>query len=116
MNELAEKIGRALVPEKSRRFLTFRRMTLFVAICVLWNLAMLFVLKPTPQSLPQWARSSVFLILYNTAVVIGFLVIYLTRKKPRYYAARAVFYGMLLAGVVGELLSFAQVDWQTVNK
>ena len=114
MSELAEKIGRALFPATSRRFLTFRWMTVFVVILALWNLVMSFLLKPQPP--PQWARVPVFLIPYNTAVVIGFVVIYLTRSKARYYAARAALYGMLLAGVVGELLWLGQVHWQTLSR
>jgi hypothetical protein len=126
MSELAEKVGRAVFPEKPRRFFTFRWMTIFVAILFLWNVAMSFVLKPVPQPPRPWAdwvnfwqvplHSPVFLILYNTAVVIGFVVIYLTRSKARFYAVRAVFYGMLLGGVAGELLYFGQLHWHTMSR
>lgn len=116
MSELAEKIARALFPEKSRRFLTFGWMTVFVAILILWNVAISFLFKPNAQPRPQWVASPIFWILYNTAVLIGFVVIYFSRKKSRYYVARAVFYGMLLAGVAGELLYFAQLHRHTISK
>lgn len=126
MSNLAEKIGHALFHERSGRFFTFRWMTIFVAILFLWNVAISFVLKPVPQlprQLAEWVnfwqvplQSPVFLILYNTAVVIGFVVIYLTRSKARYYTARAAFYGMLLGGVAGELLYFGQLYLHTIRR
>jgi hypothetical protein len=44
------------------------------------------------------------LILYNIGAVIGFSIIYATRGKPQYYQLRVICYGMLLGGVVGEVL------------
>lgn len=112
MNPIVEKIGEVLFPERLRPYVTFRLMTVFVAVLVIWNVALSTFMKPQLSRLDEQFRgfhqathSPSFLVPYNIAVAIGFWVIYASREKAEYYQLRVLCYGMLLGGVVGEVLS-----------
>jgi hypothetical protein len=47
-----------------------------------------------------------YLLALNIFLVLGFWILCATRKKTERYWVRAVFYGILLSGVYGELGSF----------
>jgi hypothetical protein len=112
MNVTAEKVSEVLFPERLRPYVTFRLMTVLVAVLAIWNIAFSMFMKP------QWPRldgqirtfhqalhSTYFLVPYNIGVAIGFWVVFATREKAEYYQLRVLCYGMLLGGVVGEALS-----------
>ncbi|MGH9741909.1 MAG: hypothetical protein ACRD51_06105 [Candidatus Acidiferrum sp.] len=107
MNRPAERVGQALFPEKVRQYLTFRLMTAYVAVLAMGNLAFGLVYKPElPPEIAARIHSPVFLALQNGVLAVGLWLVYRTRKKKGYYLLRVVFHGMLLAGVVGEMLLF----------
>jgi hypothetical protein len=111
MSLIAEKVGQALLPERFRPYVTFRLMTVFVAVLAVWNIAFSIFMKPDLSRFDgqilvshQLLHSPFFLVLYNVGVAIGFWLIYATRQKAEYYRLRVFCYGMLLGGVVGEVL------------
>jgi hypothetical protein len=111
MNQLAERIGQWVFPEKVRRYLTFRSVTIVVVVLAICNLAIGILYKPylSPEGAAQirnhrLAHSPAFLALHAIVLAVGFWVIYRTRKKKQYYWLRVVFYGMLIGGLVGEIL------------
>ena len=109
-----EKIGQFLFPERFRRYLTFRVATVFVVILVgvSFALSRLDESAPPPEITLRINRilsvvhSPAFLFLYNICLAIGFCSVFATRTKEKYYWLRVVFYGMLLGGLLGEILSF----------
>ena len=104
MSHFGEKIGQLLFPEKVRKYLTFPLMTVFVALAlVAWNLVFRVIYKtPLRPQAANWSHSH--LVLHNAILAVGFWLIYATRRKEEYYWLRVVFYGMLLGGLVGEIL------------
>jgi hypothetical protein len=109
MNPVAEKIGAQLFPRKIRKFLTFRLMTIFVALLEAWNLVFSVVNKSgrTPEPDPL-THSPALLALHNTILIVGFWLIYRTKGRKEYCWVRVVFYGMLLGGLAGEILLFVR--------
>ena len=109
-----EKIGEFLFPEKFRRYLTFRVATVFAVtlVSVSFALSRLDLSTPQPEITLRISRilsvvhSPAFLFLYNICLALGFWSVYATRTKEKYYWLRVVFYGMLLGGLLGEILSF----------
>lgn len=100
-----------LFSERFRRYITFRAMTVFVGVWGIWNVGFSMFMKQSLSHLPRkepWLgvqlHSPYFLVVYNLAVVVGFWIIYATRKRAEYYQHRVVWYGMLLGGIVGEVL------------
>jgi hypothetical protein len=110
MNHAAEKIGQLLFPEKLGKFLTFRLMTVFVALLVVWSLVLSALDKAGHSSVEGgFTYSPTLLVLYKTILVVGFWLIYRTRDRKEYYwLLRVIFYGMLLGSVAGELLIFVR--------
>ncbi len=110
MNVIVKKIGQTLFPETFRPYVTFRMMTFFVVVLTLWNIGFSVLMKEQMSRLrahypgQQQLHSPYFMILYNIGALIGFSIIYATRGKPQYYQLRVICYGMLLGGVVGEVL------------
>jgi hypothetical protein len=113
MNVTAEKISQAIVPERLRPYVTFRLMSVFVAVLAIWNIGFSILMRPQMSRFGELIRDShqplhspYFLLPYNIGVAIGFWFIYEMREKTEYYQLRVLCYGMLLGGVVGEVLSF----------
>lgn len=112
MTVSAEKIGEALFPKGLRAYVTFRLVTGFVAVLTVWNIVFGLLVKGQLSQFHPQARgvqllhSPYLLILYNIGIAIGFWAIYATRERTQYYRLRVICYGMLLAGVVGEVLHF----------
>ncbi len=111
MNTPAEKISQA-IPERRRPYVTFRLATALVAALAVWNVAFSVFMKPQVsrfdgrhRGFHQLLQSPYFLVPYNIGIAVGFWIIYVTRGKTKYYHLRVYCYGMLLGGVVGELLS-----------
>ena len=103
MSHFGEKICHLLFPEKFRKYLTFRLMTVFVAALAASNLVFSVIYKtPLRPQAANWSRSH--LVLHNAILAVGSWLIYATRRKEEYYWLRVVFYGMLLGGLVGEIL------------
>jgi hypothetical protein len=114
MDNLLHTLGQFLFPEKIRRYLTFRIITACAVILFLANFAINALNEPDPSSdaalriekMRALMHSPFHLFLINVALALGFWALYATRKKREYYWVRVVFYGMLLGGLLGELLSF----------
>jgi hypothetical protein len=53
INVIVEKIGAALFPEKFRPYVTFRLMTIFVAVLALWNIGFGIAMKQQMARLPR---------------------------------------------------------------
>ncbi len=105
MNQVAEKIGQLLFPERIRKYLTFRLMTIFVAFLAAWNLISSVLYKSElPRQADALTHSPALLVLDNAVLVVGFWLIYRTRGRNEYYWLRVIFYGMLLSGLAGEIL------------
>jgi hypothetical protein len=112
MNRVIEKLDQSLFPEKLRRYITFRLATVFVLV-VVFGSSVLDMLNG-PESLPNAAKqirwspkliySPTVLILNALVSVFGFWLIYRTREKKQYYRFRVLFYGMLLGGLITEVL------------
>jgi uncharacterized BrkB/YihY/UPF0761 family membrane protein len=109
MNHAAEKIGQLLFPEKLRKFLTFRLMTVFVALLAVWSFVFSALDKAGHSTVEGgFTYSPTLLVLYNTILVVGFWLVYRTRDRKEYYWLRVIFYGMLLGSVGGEILIFVR--------
>jgi hypothetical protein len=110
MNEVIEKIGLRLFPEYTRRFLTFRLMTISVTSLGILTLIFRLTAKLPPEMVAvyrvqeQIIKSPPFLISYSFALVCGFWFVFSSRRKAQYYWLRVVVFGMLFAGAIGELL------------
>jgi hypothetical protein len=107
-----EELDEFLWPGKFRRYLTFRLMTAVVVVFMSVNFA-LNILNEPPSEISRLtsrilsiAHSPALLILANVIFALGFWLVYATRKKRRHYSLRVICYGMLLAGVLGEIISF----------
>jgi hypothetical protein len=107
MNNLPQKIGQFLFPERIRRYLTFRLMTVCVTVVFLANFAVNVLSEPDPSSdaalridkMLALMHSPFHLFVINVYLALGFWTLYATRKKRKYYWIRVVFYGMLLGGL-----------------
>ena len=114
MNSPIERIGQHLFPEKIRRYLTFRLMTVFVVLLFLVNFALNVLNEPEPYSdvalrlskIRGLVHLPIYLIFQNVGLALGFWLVYATREKKQYYWLRVVFYGMLIGGLLGEIVSF----------
>jgi hypothetical protein len=63
--------------------------------------------EPSRQiSTSHGAHSPAFLSVHAIVLVLGFWLIYITREKKQYYLVRVVFCGMLLGGLLSEILDF----------
>jgi hypothetical protein len=111
MNRVIEKLDQLLLPEKLRRHITFRLATLFVAVVTVGSLALDRLIGPgsPPEATAQIRKlvhSPGFLTFHALVLALGFWLIYRTREKKQYYRFRVLFYGMLLGGLVGEIMDF----------
>jgi hypothetical protein len=114
MNRLVEKLEQLAFPERIRPYFTFRWVTVFVAVIAVGSSALdplnwpASTAKATVQidRTPKLANSPGFLILHALVLVLGFWLIYATRETKQYYRVRVLFYGMLLGGLVVQMLSF----------
>jgi hypothetical protein len=112
---MLDRIESFLIPEKHRRFITFKYMTLFVVLVCTSNMVVAHLIFPFPDD--NWAllqapeaqllRTPSFLISYNAGVALAFFALYLTRHTVRYYPLRVVVYGMMLGAVAGQLVFFS---------
>ena len=107
---ILEMLDRSLFPERYRRFITFRMATVFVAIVAVGSTALDFLNRPrdatTFRNPPEWMHSPAFILLHAIVLVLGFWLLYRTREKKQYYRFRVFLYGMLLGGLLGEVLDF----------
>jgi hypothetical protein len=114
MHSSLEKIAEGLFPAKFRHYLTFRLMTAVVVVFMSINFALNILDEPEQSSeisrlisrVRSGAHSPAFLILENVFLALGFWLVFATREKKQYYWLGVIFYGMLLAGVLGEIVSF----------
>ena len=115
MHNSLEKFGESLFPEKFRHYLTFRLMTVVVVVLMSVNYALnVFNVfnEPEPSSeifrrinrMRSVAHSPALLILTNVVLALGFWLVFATTEKKQYYWLRVIFYGMLLAAVLGEII------------
>lgn len=93
-------------------------MAIFVISIGVFDLVFKLAVKLPPEIIHQMQglegliKSPLFLIGYNAFLTVGFLAIFLTRKKTRYYPVRVTVFGMLFAGLVGQLLVIL-VPWRS---
>ncbi|HEX4537263.1 MAG TPA: hypothetical protein VH140_09980 [Candidatus Acidoferrum sp.] len=113
MDSSIEKIGQFLFPEKIRRYVTFPLVPVFAVALFSVNFALSRLDKSAP--LPELTlrnrilsvvHSPAFLFFYYVALALGFWSVYATRTEEKYYQLRVGGYGMLLGGLLGEILSF----------
>jgi ABC-type nickel/cobalt efflux system permease component RcnA len=95
--------------------LTFRNANLLAAVLTVFSLVFLVMLKVgviAPRSkhpyptLEAVSQNPVAIVCYNILAVLGFWIIFRTRHNRQCYRVRVFLCGMLLGGVVGELLNF----------
>lgn len=104
------KVWHSFFPARLEPFLRFKWMAAFVVAIGVVDLVFKLVIKLPPDMLIQiqrqesLVRAPAFLICYNVIMVLGFWIIYQTRRKPRYYAVRVVAFGVVLAGLLGQML------------
>jgi hypothetical protein len=85
-------------------------MTIFVISIGIFDLVLKLAVKLPADVIHQrdasagLIKSPLFFIVYNAILIAGFLTIFLTRKETRYYPIRVIAFGMLLAGLIGQLL------------
>ena len=114
MNRLVEKLDQLAWPEWIRPYFTFRWVTVFLVVTAVGSSALDLLNWPasTAQATaeidrtPKLIHSPGFQILYALVLALGFWLIYATREKKQYYRVRVLFYGMLLGGLVVQILSF----------
>lgn len=93
-------------------------MTIFVIAIGVFDLVFKLAVKFPPddirhiQGVESVIKSPLFLLAYNVFLAAVSLAILLTRTKTRYYPVRVIAYGMVLAGLIGQLL-VALVPWRT---
>ena len=102
MNIMANKTDEASFLGK----LTFGSVTiLIIAGIALLNIVH-WLIKPHSTS-GAAEPSLIVLLIYNPLMLLGFWLIYSTRRKTEYYQLRLLFYAMLLTGVTVELAHYA---------
>jgi peptidoglycan biosynthesis protein MviN/MurJ (putative lipid II flippase) len=113
MNRLTHAIGQFLFPDKTRKYSTFRTMTIFVAVLFVWSVVFGVLFRISTGALHarhrygyQLLHSPLSLVIYNITLAIGFWAIYASRERREHYLVRVVLYGMLLGGVAGEVVRF----------
>ncbi len=115
--KVANTIGQILVPEKVRRYVSFRNATIAVGALFLANLAVMKGMGSRASQLPTEAaeryrkqltfyHSPVFVTLDIVFVAVGFWAIWHFRKRKEYYVPCVIFYAMLLGNLLGLLLSW----------
>jgi uncharacterized BrkB/YihY/UPF0761 family membrane protein len=113
MSRLTHAVGQFVFPDKIREYVTFRVMTIFVIVLSLWNLVFGVLFREFGGALSishrhQYdpLRSSLFLVVFNVLLGVGFWLIYALRERKELYLVRVVLYGMFLGAVAGEFLRF----------
>jgi hypothetical protein len=113
VNRLPNAVVQFVFADKMRRYLTFRWMTIFVVVLLLWNVVFGVLFRKYAGPLPMRHRleydllsSHLFLVIFNAALAVGFWLIYASRHRKEFYQVRVVTYAMLLGSVAGELLRF----------
>jgi hypothetical protein len=110
MTELFRTVGNQLFSEKYRHHLSFRQMTIFVSGLHALALIVRLFAKLPPEMVATYSKAErivyapVFLLLFNAFVAAGFFFVYSTRRNERYYRLRVIAFGMLLSGLMGEML------------
>ena len=93
-------------------------MAIFVISIGIFNFVFKLAVKLPPdvihqtQGFERIIKAPLFLLGYNAFLSGGFLAIFLTRKETRYYPVRVIAFGMLLAGLIGQLL-VTLVPWRS---
>jgi hypothetical protein len=111
-------LWRTLFPARLDRFLRFRWMTIFVISIGIFDLVFKLAVKLPANIIHQMdafeglIKSPLFFVVYNAFLIAGFLAIFLTRKETRYYPIRVIAFGMLFAGLIGQLL-VTLVPWRS---
>jgi hypothetical protein len=104
------KIYETLFPPRVRPYITFRWITVFVLVLLVWNVLFKLLIPLTPDMVAQFQAQARFfmrpvvLIPYDIAVLIAFWWIYASRRNQKHYPARVILYGMLLAAVGSQLV------------
>ena len=101
-----DAIAGPFFPVQIRRFVTIRWMTafvLFLFVVVLFE--KLLILMPAPPGFViRWLRSPLFLVPYD-AVALPLMWLVIAAKPPsQYLYLRALIYGILLAGLLGQVM------------
>lgn len=110
MSEIVQRIGLMLFPQTIRPFLTFQWITVFAVVMGIPALILrLTVRLPADtvarlQQQEHFVKSPLFLICYNMLLIGALLLVFFTRAKAQYYWLRVVGFGMILGGVIGQLL------------
>jgi hypothetical protein len=111
------RVWHALFPTRLEPFLRFSWIAALVAAlgCVDFIFKLTVKLPPdmlaTMQRQESVVRAPWFLVCYNVILLLGFSAIYRTRDKVRFYSMRVVAFGMLLAGLLAQILILF-VPWQ----
>jgi hypothetical protein len=118
MEDAFRRLWRTFFPAHFDRFLRFQWVTIFVISIGVFDLIFKLALKLPPNVIDQMQgpegiiKSPWFLLCYNVFLVAGFLAIFFTRTKARYYPVRVIAFGMLFAGLIGQLL-VVLVPWRS---
>ena len=85
-------------------------MAIFVIAIGVFELVFKLTVKLPPKVIHQrqgpegLIKAPLFLLGYNAFLAAGFLTVFLTRTKARYYPVRVIAFGVLFAGLIGQLL------------
>jgi hypothetical protein len=110
MSEIVERVGLRLFPQAVRPFLTFQWMTVYAFILGIPALIVRLAVKLPADEVVRlqqgehFVKSPLFLIGYNVLLAGALLLVFLTRAKAQYYWIRVVGFGMILGGIMGQLL------------
>jgi hypothetical protein len=118
MEEAFWKLWRAFFPARLDRFLRFQWVTIFVICIGVSDLVLKLAVKLPPDVIHQilgperLIKSPWFLLGYDVFLAAGFLTVFSTRNTTRYYPVRVIAFGMLFAGLIGQLL-VTLVPWRS---
>jgi hypothetical protein len=110
MSEILEKSGLKLFPQAVRRFLTFQWITVFVLVIGIPVLIFRLTARLPADAVARlqqqehFVKSPLFLICYNSLLMGALLLVFVTRAKAQYYWLRVAGFGMILGGVMGQML------------
>jgi hypothetical protein len=110
-----DRIAGPFFPPKSRKYISFLWMTVFVLCIFAFNLALkLFIAGSTDRSrfvaAERFLHEPLFIVPYDVGLFLVLLFVFASNASPAYEYLRALIFGMVLAAILGQILVFF-VPW-----
>jgi len=113
----ADGLARFLFPQHLRPYITFRNATVFCVVLAILNLVILRLGGLNPAQLPAewaekyekqkaWVHLPPIVFLEVCLVAAGAWVIHRFRDRAEYYMVRVIIYSVLLASLLGLVMSY----------